>query len=259
MNKSAITLLLILTCSWIAAYGWGKVGHDATAYIAECHLTPAAKANIEKYLGGKSIVYYASWLDKVSRMPEYKSISKGHTYSVDENGQYSPRKGGDAIAVINRQIELLKNYKELPDSVVSTGIKVLVHSIGDMHCPAHTVYPDRSQNFYFKVFDKPYRFHSFWDGTSLEGNHRWYYTDYQYQLDRCTPEQRNALSQGTPEDWAAENARNCDEIYQWTLPDADMNKAQSLALMLKVEELADSQILKGSYRLARILNELFDN
>jgi hypothetical protein len=33
------------------------------AAIAENHLTPKAKAHLDKYLGGKSIVYYASYAD----------------------------------------------------------------------------------------------------------------------------------------------------------------------------------------------------
>ena len=53
------------------AWSFGRVGHDAVAYIAECNLTPTAKATVEKYLDGKSIVYYASWMDNIRLTPEY--------------------------------------------------------------------------------------------------------------------------------------------------------------------------------------------
>lgn len=259
MLHKIITLLSLLSLSWPAAFGWGKIGHDAVAYIAECNLTPLAKANIEKYLGGRSIVYYSSWMDKVRSTSEYGHTGKAHTFSVDGNGKYEPREGGDAVSMINEQVELLKDREQMTDSAVAVGIKILVHFVGDMHCPAHVKYPDRSQRITFMMAGNKYQFHSFWDGTSLEGNHRWYYTDYQYQLDRCSESERNALSAGTPIDWANENARNCDVIYQWILPRMDLGKAETSALMLKVEELADLQILKGGYRLASILNELFDN
>ena len=39
----------MLLCYCGTAFGWGKSGHDAIAYIAECNLTPKAKKNIEKY------------------------------------------------------------------------------------------------------------------------------------------------------------------------------------------------------------------
>ena len=53
----------MLLCYCGTAFGWGKSGHDAIAYIAECNLTPKARKNIEKYLDGRSIVYYAAWID----------------------------------------------------------------------------------------------------------------------------------------------------------------------------------------------------
>ncbi|MDE7442788.1 MAG: S1/P1 nuclease, partial [Muribaculaceae bacterium] len=193
MQQKVSTLIAIITLTWTAAFGWGKVGHDATAYIAECNLTPTAKANIEQYLGGKSIVYYASWMDKVRYTPEYEHTGRAHTFTVDTDKKYMPLEHGDAVSMINEQIELLKNRSELTDSAVAVGIKLLVHFVGDMHCPSHVRYQDRTQNVSFKLFGNTYKFHPFWDGTSLEGNHRWYYTDYQYHLDRCSDEERTAI------------------------------------------------------------------
>ena len=43
------------------ACGWGRIGHDAVAYIAECNLSPKAQRIAEKYLG-HSIVYFSSWM-----------------------------------------------------------------------------------------------------------------------------------------------------------------------------------------------------
>lgn len=45
------------------AFAWGRLGHAAVARLAEQHLTKKAKANLEKLLDGRSIVYYASWMD----------------------------------------------------------------------------------------------------------------------------------------------------------------------------------------------------
>ena len=53
MKKSFLLLTAMLLCYCGTAFGWGKSGHDAIAYIAECNLTPKAKKNIEKYLGGR--------------------------------------------------------------------------------------------------------------------------------------------------------------------------------------------------------------
>ena len=47
MKKLSVCLLTAVLSCWCAtAFGWGKIGHDAIAYIAECNLTPKAKKNI---------------------------------------------------------------------------------------------------------------------------------------------------------------------------------------------------------------------
>ena len=56
MKKNFLLLTAVLLCWCGSAFAWGKSGHDAIAYIAERHLTPKAKKNIEKYLDGRSIV-----------------------------------------------------------------------------------------------------------------------------------------------------------------------------------------------------------
>lgn len=60
-----------LCLSVIPCFGWGQKGHDTTAFIAENHLTPITKAVVEELLDGRSMVYYANWLDNASHTPEY--------------------------------------------------------------------------------------------------------------------------------------------------------------------------------------------
>lgn len=54
--------LLLGMCLLFArgASAWGQKGHDVTAYIAECHLTPEAAEKVHKVLGGYSPVYFAN-------------------------------------------------------------------------------------------------------------------------------------------------------------------------------------------------------
>ena len=47
----------------LASFAWSQKGHDTVAYIAECHLTPAAADSVAAILEGKSPVYWANWLD----------------------------------------------------------------------------------------------------------------------------------------------------------------------------------------------------
>ena len=53
MKKPFLLLSLLLTFGLHAdSAGWGPVGHRAIAEVAQRHLTPKAKAAIERYTGG---------------------------------------------------------------------------------------------------------------------------------------------------------------------------------------------------------------
>lgn len=70
MKRIIITLIAVIAIS-APSFGWGREGHEAIAKIADNHLQPSAKKKIEKYLGGRSIVYYAKWMDDYRKTKEY--------------------------------------------------------------------------------------------------------------------------------------------------------------------------------------------
>lgn len=253
----SIIAILISLQSW----GFGRIGHDAVAYIAECNLTPVAKAEINKYLEGKSLVYYASFLDKVRLTPEYKYTSVWHGASVDADGKHKIWKNKHLAYIgINHEMEHMENgkYLELPDSVVTSSIKILLHIVGDMHCCGHTVFEDLSQNRSFTIGNKKYQWHKFWDGGIFEIGHRWHFKDYQEQLDRCSKEEHDAMIEGSLIDWIEENARIIRPLYDILTPDRVFDRAESFAVILKMTEISDMQILKAGYRVAHVLNSIFD-
>ncbi len=254
MKKVLISWILLSICASQTAMGWGRVGHDAVAYIAECNLTKKAKKNIEKYLN-HSIVYYASWMDDYRATPTYKHTTKWHTAAVDDDFYYTDavrKPEGDAVCELENAIRLLENYKNLDDSTVAVNLKYVIHLVGDMHCPSHVRYPGIS-NYNITINNKDLSYHSVWDSYIIESNHKWYYTEWQQQLDRCSKKEKKALAAGTPRDWFHENAVNCRVIYDW----APKGSVQGRDFLNQAGPLAESQILKAGYRLARILNELF--
>lgn len=256
--KKVLTIAFICMVFTLPAFSWGRVGHDAVSYIAETHLTPTAKANIEKYLNGESIVYDSSWMDLIRETPEYKHTSRSHMYPIGKDGKYHSHPQGDAVSLINQQTELLKNYKNLSDSTVNVGIKMLVHVIGDLHCPSHPDFDDIYQWYKFDMNGKEMTYHGFWDYYAIETSHKWFYQEYKHQLDKCTPGQIAEICKGTPEDWANETANNVAITYEWIKPDMKLSKMDSNLLLLKGTRLADKQIMKAGYRLSHVLNSIFD-
>ncbi|AWI09373.1 S1/P1 nuclease [Ereboglobus luteus] len=258
MKKIILPLVILAFCSAQTMFAWGKRGHDSIAYIAECNLTPKAKATIEKYLGNRSIVYYSTWMDEYRRTPEYKYTHPWHTGGVDKNLKSTPegrKPDGDAVAELEKAIATLKNYKKLDAATVNLNLKFVIHLAGDMHCPVHIKYPDIKMNFKVKMKGREMTYHAVWDSGLIEASHAWGYMEYRHQLDRYSNAERIAMSKGTPADWFHESAKDCVKIYDWAKPGADLGQDY----INQAHELAEMQIVKAGYRLARTLNELFDN
>lgn len=255
MKKSAILLIAMLIGISQSAFSWGKMGHDAVAYIAECNLTKKAKKNIEKYLGGHSIVYYASWMDRYRETPQYKHTTGWHGAAVDENFYYTDavaKPTGDVISGLEGAIKNLENYKNLDDSTVAVNLKYVIHLVGDMHCPVHVKYP-KIKGYNITVNGKEYSYHSVWDTYVLELNHRWGYVEWQHQIDRCTKKEKKNLAAGTPREWFHENAVSSRMIYDM----APKNSIQGWDFLNAAHPYAESQIQKAGYRLAKVLNDIF--
>lgn len=258
MKKSYLLLVIALTLCCNAAWGWGKMGHDAIARIAECHLTPKAKKNIERYLN-TSIIHYASWMDTHRFEAPYAHTSLWHTAWVDENNNYDPTRkpDGNAIKGIEDTMELLHDYKSLDDSTVVVSIKYLVHLVGDMHCPTHVKYPDIN-GFNIYVDNRKLSYHGVWDNYVLDSNVRWSAIEFQHILDHCSKREIREITAGSVRDWFHDCAVYCRQIYDLAQPEQHFKSPDVWEDFLNPAlPIAERQILYAGYRLAAVLNELF--
>ena len=134
----------------ISLYAWGPMGHDVVAAIAENNLTKKAKKNLEKLLDGKSIVYYASWMDNIQNSPYWKDgynkTKTWHYANVDKGLTYETMKKepkGDVITGLEQLTDALKNhYTELTDSMRVDYVKLafLVLSLATTSVTLETVW-----------------------------------------------------------------------------------------------------------------------
>ena len=254
---TALLLLAALALPATRLAAWARLGHDTTTAIAEQNLTPKARAAVEKYLDGRSIIYFASWMDEVRATPEYKHTNEWHMGQVDENLRSTPaarRQKGDAVTALENTIATLKNHKTLDRKTVVDNIKYLIHLVGDMHCPGHVYFPGINNWFNVTLLGKKTTYHAVWDSELLNSIHNWSYSEYARHLDRATPAERKTMSAGAPADWFHETAKESRVIYTWGVPDAVLDRNFTNAM----QPLAESQLQKAGYRLARLLNELFE-
>lgn len=269
-----------------SAYAWGGLGHRTIARIAEKHLTPEAASQIDKYLD-KSIVDVSLWMDRTAswtrkrkgHIPGWTQTSTWHTVTVEADNtpseKRSPAGGGALYPNLKQCVENLKNYKNLTDSAVVVNLKCVVHMVGDMHCPTHiyyTEYPnwythpkpkdpnekriiarDRIPVYYE---GKRYTYHSFWDNQAVRDIYPEYESDYELfskAFDKYSPKKFAKLSKGTIEDWVADSAKNCRQVYK----SVEAGDKLDIDFVLSYKKLTQLQCQKAGYRLARILNECF--
>lgn len=241
------------------AFGWGREGHETIAKIAENHLKPSAKKKIEKYLGGHSIVYYSKWMDDYRRTPEYKHTNYWHQAPVNGDLEYSdsllhPTRL-NALHALEQSVELLENYKDLPDSTVAVHLKYIIHIVADMHCPAHVTYTTYNQRYdvYMPGSDTPVYVHHIWDTHIIQATRFFSATEWAAEIDRISKKEAAAISAGGPRDWLEDTARRCVVQFDWAKPDQKLDQN----FLNKAVPLIETQILYAGRRLAAVLNELF--
>ena len=145
------------------------------------------------------------------------------------------------------------------DSTVAVNLKYVIHLVGDMHCPAHIKYATHDMK-YDVLFEDKYRkahkfyVHSVWDNEIITVSRIWSVSEWADELDRLPKSDKQAIAAGTPRDWLHDAAVCCEVQFEWAKPDARLGQD----FLNKALPLVESQIRKAGYRLARLLNGLFD-
>ena len=242
----------------VNASAWGPKGHDTVAYIAEQHLSKKTLKKVQEVLNGHSLVYVANWMDNASHTDEYAHTSTWHYVNVDsEEGTYAHSKKedkGDVVAAINNAVKDLKSGELTPEEE-RVQLMMLIHMVGDMHCPMHAGHKsDRGGNgTQVKYFGKQKKLHSVWDSEIVESAHRWSYSEWQFQVDRASKKEQKAIVQGTPNDWIEETVALARDVYE----KSTTGKNLSYDYVAEYAPVIEQQFLKGGLRLAALIEEIY--
>lgn len=256
MRKFVLICLTLLIP--ILSLAWGPKGHDTVAYIAEKHLSKKTLKKVQEVLDGHSLVYVANWMDNASHTTEYAHTKTWHYVNVDPSeGSYADSKKeakGDVVTAINAIVEHLKSG-ELSPEAEQAELMMLIHLVGDMHCPMHAGYKsDRGGNgTEVKYFGKQRKLHSVWDSEIVESAHRWSYSEWQYQVDRANKREQKAISMGTPNDWIEETVELARDIYERSTTGGNL----SYDYVAYYAPVIEQQFLKGGIRLASLLDDIY--
>ncbi len=262
-------------------FAWGSVGHQAVAYIAFDHLTPAVKEAVRAILNpDEDLVTVSTWADRVAltrletgpwhyiqievrqvqNRYDLADVCRGHNCVVDQ---------------IQKDINILKErFASKRDK--REALKFLVHFVGDLHQPLHCAEDgDRGGNDkwfrYYGPDGKARRYkwvnlHSFWDNL-LEPKAKEDPRELALKLEKeVTKDDERDWSRGTSTDWAYESFKIAKEDIYSELPAGPLPEKNRWGASLpedyyspKKRKIVDRQLEKAGIRLAYILNEVFKN
>lgn len=269
MTKRIALIISICVGCLPLCFGWGQKGHDVTAAIAENHLTPRAQAMADSLLDGKSLIYWANWLDNASYTPELRYTKTWHYKNVNEGVRYEEmgvNPAGDAVTAIKAQMETLADSTASKEDK-ALALKILIHVVGDIHQPMHMGHAvDLGGNrIKVKFFDRDTNLHSVWDTSLPDAAHKWSYTEWVNQIDRVSPSEAERITfpesypspgvytSGLVDVWAKENVEVADKVYK-RMPEKSKIAYDEIAWSAPVIE---QQLLAAGLRLAFLLNSVF--
>lgn len=262
---AACTLLVLNSA---VVFGWGPKGHDIVAAIAEKHLSDKTKTALAEMFDGHSIVYYSSWMDGIQNSPEwttkYSHTKTWHYANVDKGETYQTMKKndkGDVVTALTTMTATLKTY--YPDNlyrISEDDIKMIVHMVGDMHCPMHAGRLSDLGGNKMKVrwFGRNTNLHSVWDSKMIDSARTWSYSEWCEHLDVLDPEHVQMYWAGNFEEWFMETVGNAAKIYEYVENLEEENPNLSYQFIYDFSPMLEDRLVVAGIRLAYVLNSIFD-
>ena len=292
MKKTLLIALLVpafLLMNMVESAAWGQIGHSTIAQVAQDHLTPKAQKAISKYLDGMPLaiiasdadVYRGEWTVDLGFIPTNPQDARvtfvknfdfstplnispwTHSITVDMDFKCYPTDNLNGAYINNAAYYIDRLSKELKENAENMdpferykAIAIIVHLIGDMHCPMHIVYlPDNVNKGHYMVYwkGKQHKMHVIWDGRIFDDYYKWGFKEMAYLVDTATPKQIAEITKGNIYDYAESSARDSWPAVS-AYSDGDV-LPRSYAT--DIRPLLFSQLRNGGYRLAAIFNEIF--
>lgn len=271
--------LLWLLLSWTGpALAWDFAGHFLTGAVAYSQLDPPVKAEAERLLlllaGAEpavtGFVPATAWLDAQSWNPDFALMDDWHYLALGSSAQLS---AGRLAEVSVMAVRTLAGPRST-DFQKALMLRVLLHTVGDMHQPLHTInrvtqaHPEGDKGGKAFGLQGPYpNLHALWDAAG--GQYPYLQlADWQKALPLAQALQaefpaasfgvRPANPHAFVADFLAQPQRWIEESHQLALQMAyqniEANQRPSPAYIRQVQQISRRQLAMAGYRLAHLLN-----
>ena len=249
------------------AGAWGRLGHRASARLAESRLSPRARAVVRELLDpGESLVDASTWADDNGR--EIRGSAAWHYVNVPiSSPHYSPEDCARQGCVVSKIAEFraVLADRNAPRPRRRQALRFFVHLIQDLHQPMHVAdNGDRGGNA-LQLRSGRYEntnLHQVWDSGLFRTHYRNHAEDELVRDVTAMADRPEAKRwpRGRVEDWAEESLQIGRRAYYIPGTDRSLRPGDEIGrpyieanLPIAVERVAQSGV-----RLAAMLNEILD-
>jgi hypothetical protein len=252
-----ILSIIFLCLSAISASAWNWEGHEVVALIAEDHLSPKARSEVQRLLseeGKASMAEVANWADNVKTlnvpgqpMHTVRLPLNRTAYKEDRDC----RKQTCAVVAIQNCIEVLKKAR-LNDDAKLLALKYLIHLIADIHQPLHASVDLGERKVI--VHHRIRALHFIWDNQII-ANQRKSPSELKTLILR---DQRTLSLAGTVIDWATESRDIARDHLFANLTEPDASGITALADSYADDNwpIVEDRLELAGLRLAVVLNRV---
>ena len=256
MKKLLLSLCFVLLM--LEASAWGSVGHEAIVELAKMHLTKKTRKEIARFMP-YDIAKDASWMDDHRADEAINYTTHWHSFGYNTRHEYDVNRylrRGDVLRALHIADHNLTRYQELTDSAVVMNLRMILHFVGDMHCPTHANPPFRGSRKPITVGGKSFKkFHSLYDAMpELVHPNRDPQTIAE-KIDILKSDEQAKVTAGSFLDWANEIASQCSVIYEWVPVGTEEIDP---GIIEQSTDLVNMELRNAGYRLAAVLNRYFD-
>jgi hypothetical protein len=249
-----MTAPLLMTASGAA---WDKTGHRVIGEIAQRHVKIETLVKIKAILGRQSLAEVSTWADEMKSSPGTywrKKAGVYHYMNIPKGMAFNPRKRnprGDVFSAFDGFVKTLHS-EDASKAEKAHALKFLVHIVGDMHQPLHFGHKgDRGGNsIKVKWFGGKSNLHQVWD-SKLIGHEKLSFSEWVGFIDVLPDSEIKILQNSNKMAWMKEALALRKKIYKV----GDGN--YSWNYIYKYRSTVRSQLQKGGYRLAGVLDAIF--
>jgi len=260
MLRKAILKSILVVFTFLMV-SWGRVGHEAIAYIAASHLTPKTSAAIKSLLGDETLADVSNYADEIRPDSFFHFTGPWHYMDVPAEENHAQFKESvTALTTTNLYTALLHWENVLADprsnrSVKIFALKMVVHLVGDAHQPLHIARAaDEGGNLIPVWFDnESTNLHALWDTKMIE--HRGLSAqELAREWDFANVEDIKTWQADPLLGWLYESNHISNHIYD----EHPEGKRLGQDYYDRHIELVRQRIDQAGIRLAGILNQCFD-